>query len=230
MDTKSLLTRIAVPVLSLGLLGGLGAALATSASASTLPTITMAATTPAFHQASAVTHLTNRDDGGNGSANNGNFALDDMNRYLTIKLVSESGGTYTYTATIRDAGLFHAVLGDDTPNQSGSYAGDLITNKASGPINGYASFSFTANSLPALDRHGNLAVPAAINGDADSTSAWYEIAFPAGTTFGGAGINNSTWTWSYHALVRVGGHLVPEHWTDAAGNNAGDNPNDGNIN
>ena len=88
MDTKSLLTRIAVPVLSLGLLGGLGAALAASASASTLPTITMAATTPAFHQASAVTHLTNRDDGGNGSANNGNFALDDMNRYLTIKLVS----------------------------------------------------------------------------------------------------------------------------------------------
>ena len=36
MNTKSLLTRIGVPVLSLGLLGGLGATLATSASASTL--------------------------------------------------------------------------------------------------------------------------------------------------------------------------------------------------
>ena len=35
MNTKSLLTRIGVPVLSLGLLGGLGATLATSASAST---------------------------------------------------------------------------------------------------------------------------------------------------------------------------------------------------
>ena len=34
MNTKSLLTRIGVPVLSLGLLGGLGATLATSASAS----------------------------------------------------------------------------------------------------------------------------------------------------------------------------------------------------
>ena len=33
MNTKSLLTRIGVPVLSLGLLGGLGATLATSASA-----------------------------------------------------------------------------------------------------------------------------------------------------------------------------------------------------
>jgi hypothetical protein len=42
MNTKSLLTRIAVPVLSLGLLGGLGAALATSAGASTLPAVTMA--------------------------------------------------------------------------------------------------------------------------------------------------------------------------------------------
>ena len=40
MNTKSLLTRIGVPVLSLGLLGGLGATLATSASASTFgPTV-----------------------------------------------------------------------------------------------------------------------------------------------------------------------------------------------
>ena len=38
MNTKSLLTRIGVPVLSLGLLGGIGATLATSASASTLAT------------------------------------------------------------------------------------------------------------------------------------------------------------------------------------------------
>ena len=37
MNTKSLLTRIGVPVLSLGLLGGLGATLATSASAATVP-------------------------------------------------------------------------------------------------------------------------------------------------------------------------------------------------
>jgi hypothetical protein len=42
MNTKSLLTRIAVPVVGLGLLGGAGAALATSAGASTLPAVTMA--------------------------------------------------------------------------------------------------------------------------------------------------------------------------------------------
>ena len=47
MNTKSLLTRIAVPVLSLGLLGCLGAALATSAGASTLPAVSWpASSTP----------------------------------------------------------------------------------------------------------------------------------------------------------------------------------------
>jgi len=42
MNTKSLLTRIAVPVLSLGLLSGLGATLASSASASTASAVTLA--------------------------------------------------------------------------------------------------------------------------------------------------------------------------------------------
>jgi hypothetical protein len=51
MNTKSLLTRIGVPVLSLGLLGGLGATLATSASADVKPvTVT------------ANTHLNNHPD------------------------------------------------------------------------------------------------------------------------------------------------------------------------
>lgn len=230
MNTKSLLTRIAVPVLSLGLLTGLGAALATSASASTLPAATMAsvATTFPFHQASGVTYLANRDDGGNGSVNGGNWALDDMTRDLTVKLVGESGGTYTYTATIRDFGQFHAVPGDDTPNQSGAYLNELITNPASGPVTGYASYTFTANSLPALDSHGNLAVPATVSGDGGSTAAWYKQAFPSTTIFGGAGIGD--FSWSYYALVREGGHLVPEHWVDSSANNYGDNLTDGNIN
>ena len=228
MNTRSLLTRIAVPVLSLGLLGGLGAALATSAGASTLPAVTMAATTPAFHQASGVTYLANRDDGGNGSVDNGNWALDDMARVLTVKLTGESGGIYTYTATIRDFGRFHAVLGDDTPNQSGRYLNETITHRASGPVTGYASYTFTADSLPALDSHGSLAVPARVNGDGGSTAAWYEQAFPSATTFGGAGIGG--FSWSYHALVREGGHLVPERWVDSLTNNYGDNAADGNIN
>ena len=51
MNTKSLLTRIGVPVLSLGLLGGVGATMATSASAAVKPvTVT------------ANTHLNNHPD------------------------------------------------------------------------------------------------------------------------------------------------------------------------
>ena len=50
MNTKSLLTRIGVPVLSLGLLGGLGATLATSASAAVKPpTATVTASTHAVN-------------------------------------------------------------------------------------------------------------------------------------------------------------------------------------
>jgi hypothetical protein len=45
MNTKSLLARIGVPVLSLGLLGGVGATLATSAGASTMAT-TLSAVSP----------------------------------------------------------------------------------------------------------------------------------------------------------------------------------------
>ena len=59
MNTKSLLTRIGVPVLALGLLGGLGATLATSAGASTV-----AATVSAVQPASftAVTHSAQHED------------------------------------------------------------------------------------------------------------------------------------------------------------------------
>jgi hypothetical protein len=59
MNTKSLLTRIGVPVLSLGLLGGLGATLATSASASTMTT-TMASVKPVA--VTANTHLNDHPD------------------------------------------------------------------------------------------------------------------------------------------------------------------------
>ncbi|HTQ92299.1 MAG TPA: hypothetical protein VMK84_22680 [Streptosporangiaceae bacterium] len=55
MNTKSLLIRIGVPVLSLGLLGGLGATLATSASASTTATTVSAST-----QTGTITALTHQ--------------------------------------------------------------------------------------------------------------------------------------------------------------------------
>ena len=56
MNTKSLLTRIGVPVLSLGLLGGIGATLATSASAAPCPATLSASVTPST---ATVVHRTN---------------------------------------------------------------------------------------------------------------------------------------------------------------------------
>ena len=77
MNTKSLLTRIGVPVLSLGLLGGLGATLATSASAST---------TQARGEITAVTHISHRYDNGGG----GHWAVDRFDRTLTIDYLGKS--------------------------------------------------------------------------------------------------------------------------------------------
>jgi hypothetical protein len=57
MNTKSLLTRIGVPVLSLAMLGGLGATLATSASASTMATTLSASVKPATATVVASTHV-----------------------------------------------------------------------------------------------------------------------------------------------------------------------------
>ena len=129
----------------------------------------------------------------------------------------------------------------------------MIKSAVTGPMEGYADFTFTATALPGSlpnlgvvsheDDHG--LVPA------DSTSAWYKLAFPVGTTFGGAGIGD--WSWRYDASVKtvtfrtvwawVREHhrwvlvkeLVPvvhvdhQQWTDASGNGGGDLAGDGNI-
>jgi hypothetical protein len=58
MNTKSLLTRIGVPVLSIGLLGGIGATMATSASAATQPAVlTSASVKPPTATVVASTHV-----------------------------------------------------------------------------------------------------------------------------------------------------------------------------
>ena len=75
MNTKSLLTRIGVPVLSLGLLGGLGATLATSASAATLPAAATlsASVTPATATVVASTHVPGVPDTTVGSTATGSY-------------------------------------------------------------------------------------------------------------------------------------------------------------
>jgi hypothetical protein len=71
MNTKSLLTRIGVPVLSLAMLGGLGATLATSASASTMATTLSASVKPATATVVASTHVAGVPDTTTGNVDTG---------------------------------------------------------------------------------------------------------------------------------------------------------------
>ena len=105
---------------------------------------------------------------------------------------------YNYTATVSDTGTFKTSSGAFTPNQGGTNAGKKIKGTVQGTMTGTANYSFTARSLPSNAR--NLGVPTSENGtpapsSPQTTSLWYEQAFPAGTSFSGTGIG--TWSWKY---------------------------------
>ena len=208
----------------------------------------VAATAGAAHAAPqpvtvhAQTSVTDRPDGGNG----GTWADDTMTRSLTITRTGGAPGAYTFKASLTDKGSFTTIKGALTPNQGGSYAGDTIKSKVTGTLKGSADFSFTASSLPASGFNAGVPVTENDHGldPSDSTSTWYELAFPAGTTFGGAGIG--AWSWSYNVTVTEAVTIrvcatprlcwsttvnrpVKQQWTDGWDNNYGDDPTDGNI-
>jgi hypothetical protein len=210
MRFRTIIAAAAVPAATAGLL------LTTTAAASAA-TVTHAVTTAAItHQTNwtAISHLTDRTEGGG----NGTWAKDDIYRVMAIKLTGQSGGVYSYTATVYDAGSFTAIPGAYTPNQGDSYAGKVIAGPDSGWVGGMAQYSFTATSLPTASP--NAGVPVRVSGDQGSTSTWYELAFPAGTTFGGNGIG--TWGWTY-------GDSHGQRWADTSANGDGQLPGDGNI-
>ena len=103
-----------------------------------------------------------------------------ITRDLTITLTGGTPGAYTYTATLKDRGTFTTIKGKQAPNQGGTYAGDVIQSKVTGPMEGYADFSFTASTLP--DAAGNAGCPSSRTTTglvpADSTSTWYELGLP----------------------------------------------------
>jgi hypothetical protein len=207
---------------------GAGVFAATAASAATAGSAVVQPT--AVRSYTAISHLTNRPDSGG----NGNWANDDMHRTLTIRLLGSTGTgsstVYYYSASVKDVGTFKTIDGAYTPNQGAPFTGQVENGSVPGTLRGSASYSFTANALP------NVAlVPAHVDGSADSTSTWYELAFPKGTTFGGAGIGN--WGWRYNGPVVVtldstGKHVLSvshERWADTASNDAGQLAADGNI-
>jgi hypothetical protein len=207
---RTIITAAAAPA---AIAGVLFATTAAASAATVTPAVTTAAAT---HQTSWMTfsHLAGRTEGGG----NGTWAKDDIYRVMTMKLTGKSGGVYSYTATVHDIGSFTATAGAYTPNQGGTYTGDTITGPDSGWLTGKAQYSFTATSLPTAGP--NIGVPVHVSGDQGSTSTWYEMAFPASTTFGGSGIG--TWGWTY-------GDSHGQRWADTSANGDGQLAGDGNI-
>jgi hypothetical protein len=182
----------------------------------------------------ATTQLSNHPDSGGGG---NNWAFDNFARTATIKLVgkettlTDCGATatqcYAYTGTLSDKGSFDSIKGVLAPNQATPYTGSTEKSAARGTFNGGATVTFYASSdhpnaslvARSVDNHGVTA-----SGD-DTTTDWVEQFFPAGTTFGTAGPNLTSWSWSY-ALPNL--HPA-QHWVDALNNGDGQGATDGNI-
>jgi hypothetical protein len=193
---------------------------------------TAASASTAQHVWTAKSVLDNRMDTGADNAHP--WAYDNFTRTLTIRLVGTTGsGTstvYYYSARYTDQGTFKTVNGALTPNQAGTYAGTTENGSVKGTMTGGEQYSFTATSLPNMKL-----VPASPAPGTGSTDAWYKLAFPTTTTFGGAGLGN--WAWHYNGPVVVtldssGKHVIAvhhEHWNESNTNNAGQLAQAGNI-
>ena len=197
MNTKSLLTRIGVPVLSLGLLGGLGATLATSASAAVKPvTVT------------ANTHLNNHPDTtdvSGGAILPGNvWAYDNATEKFTM---TQDPTTKVWTVTIDYVGSFHGFA---DPSENGQGAALDSNGSVKGTITFYVASDNTPNPalLPgqsASDAHltdnintlfgGNLPAGAITGGDA------YVFSFQNGNY-----VQNQPLAGTYTATGNVNGH------------------------
>jgi hypothetical protein len=147
----------------------------------------------------ATTSITNHPDGG-GSGQP--WAIDTFTRTLTIKETGHTGSgssrVYNYTATVSDTGTFKTISGALTPNQGTPYTGKTIKGVVQGTMTGGASYSFTATSLPTRGR--NLGVPThesgnPTSGSPQSTSFWFEQAFPATSITFHGGIGTYSWTY-----------------------------------
>jgi hypothetical protein len=168
----------------------------------------------------AVTHISDRPDGGNG----GTWAYDTFDRTLTVTVAADQSGaapnTTLYNATVADSGTFSAVQGALTPNQA--TAGLKISRAVDGTMTGGITYTIVAPSTDTLTG----TVPAAeddlfstaSNGFV-STGDWPKQAFA--TAVGVTVTEASTWSWTYKTAC--------EQWVDAASNNDGNNAADGNI-
>jgi hypothetical protein len=130
MNTKSLLTRIGVPVLSLGLLGGLGATLATSASAVVASTqeINVPDTTVGNTQTSTQ------------SPGGPVWAYDNVTK--TFRVTPNGNDTYTVEETVN--GTFSAFDQPNTPTGAEAKLKPTVT----GQMHGTNTYTVTSSVAP----------------------------------------------------------------------------------
>jgi hypothetical protein len=159
MNTKSLLTRIAVPVLGLGLLGGLGATLAGPASAATRPAGTVTANT----------HLNNHPDttsvSGSATISSDNgpvWAYDNATEKFTI---TPGSAPDTYLVSIDYVGSFHGFA---NPRNAGEMVALGLTTPAPGDALDSAGSVKGTIAYDVTVAPGQLPDPAALPGQSPS--------------------------------------------------------------
>ena len=191
--------------------------------------------------ATAVTHLKNDPDNGNGTPSL--WALDSMYRTVTVTRGAAapltdcgvtSGSCWSYSALLTDRGTFRTIPGAGTPNQAcAGCGGEKIRRpSATGCLAGTYHITFFASSgspraslVPRA--HDDRGVPASAP---FTSSSWPKQFFAAGTSFGGTFSGPYKWT---YATVVVKGFLRFDfqRWVDLSSpsNNDGNAPGDGNI-
>ncbi len=134
MNTKSLLTRIGVPVLSIGLLGGAAAALAGPASAATVPGAVHAVTHSPQHN-----DTTNVSGPATGTSPNGpTWAVDNLTEQFTVVPVSDQADGANYQVTIDVTGSFKGFADPTT--------GQALTS--AGPVKGTIEYDVKSGTSP----------------------------------------------------------------------------------
>ena len=194
MNTKSLLTRIGVPVLSLGLLGGLGATLATSASAAVKPpTATVVASTQEINVPDTTVGSTQtRTQSPGGPV----WAYDNVTK--TFRVTPNGNDTYTVEETVN--GTFSAF---DQPNTGGPEKSLNVTGQMHG------TNTYTVKSSVAPDAAGLKAQYDDSAGDISTSDLITDIfgGNSANVSIGGGG----TWVFAYHAAH---GSMTQDYRTD----------------
>jgi hypothetical protein len=177
--------------------------------------------TPTSGASYATSELAYRPDSGG----DGTWALDTITRISSIVYEGDSAsGVHQYLAAVSDTGTFITAAGSYTPNQAGSDKGLTLGDVSTGTMSGVTAYNFTSDNLA-----NSSGPPASVQGiEPTSTSDWYQLWFPAGTTFAGQGELTSgplDWRWSYSLVDNCG---KTENWTDADPS-AGQGAGDGNI-